>query len=112
MSFYPLSDEERLILDTGAPLCAVRRVCRGAAEIDRTAEFPADLVRQMGELGLMGVRLPREYGGAGQSFILFALIVEELCKACASTGLIMDVNVSLCAEPIRSLATRRRSSAS
>jgi acyl-CoA dehydrogenase len=54
----------------------------------------------MGELGLMGVCLPEEYGGAAQSFVLFAMIVEELCAACASTGLILDVNVSLCAEPI------------
>ena len=44
--------------------------------------------------------LPEEYGGAGQSYVLFAMIVEELCKACATTGLIMDVNISLCAEPI------------
>ncbi|MGH2347271.1 MAG: acyl-CoA dehydrogenase family protein, partial [Chloroflexota bacterium] len=49
---------------------------------------------------LMGVCLPQEFGGAGQSYVLFALIVEELCAACASTGLILDVNISLCAEPI------------
>jgi alkylation response protein AidB-like acyl-CoA dehydrogenase len=64
------------------------------------AEYPADLVRKMGELGLMGVPFPEEYGGAGQSYLTFALIVEELCRACASTGLIMDVNISLCGEPI------------
>jgi alkylation response protein AidB-like acyl-CoA dehydrogenase len=99
MAFYPLTEEERLILDTVRRF-ARERVAPRAAEIDRAAEFPADLVRQMGELGLMGVCLPREYGGAGQSFVLFAMIVEELCKACASTGLILDVNISLCAEPI------------
>ena len=99
MSYYPLTDEERLILDTVRQF-AREKVAPRAAEIDRTGEFPWDLVREMGTLGLMGVCLPEEYGGAGQSYVLFAMIVEELCKACASTGLIMDVNISLCAEPI------------
>ena len=66
----------------------------------------------MGELGLMGVCLPEAYGGAGQSFVLFALIVEELCAACASTGLILDVTVTLCAKPILLFGTESRSSAS
>ena len=99
MSYYPLTDEERLILDTVRAF-ARERVAPRAAEIDRTAEFPWDLVREMGKMGLLGVCLPEEYGGAGQSYVLFAMIVEELCKACATTGLIMDVNISLCAEPI------------
>jgi alkylation response protein AidB-like acyl-CoA dehydrogenase len=79
---------------------AGREVQPRAAEIDRTGEYPADLVRMMSELGLMGVPFPEKYGGAGQSYVTFALIVEELCRACASTGLIMDVNISLCGEPI------------
>ena len=99
MSYYPLTDEERLILDTVRAF-ARERVAPRAAEIDRTAEFPWDLVREMSKMGLLGVCLPEEYGGAGQSYVLFAMIVEELCKACATTGLIMDVNISLCAEPI------------
>lgn len=99
MSYYPLNDDERLIMETVRDF-ARERVAPRAAEIDRTAEFPWDLVKEMGQLGLMGVCLPEEYGGAGQSYVLFAMIVEELCKACASTGLIMDVNISLCAEPI------------
>src|SRR5205814_439992 len=41
-----------------------------------------------------------EYGGAGQSYVVFALAVEELCRVCATTGLILDVNTSLCSEPI------------
>ncbi len=99
MTYYPLNEDEQLIMETVRDF-ARERVAPRAAEIDRTGEFPYDLVKQMGELGLMGVCLPEEYGGAGQSYVLFAMIVEELCKACASTGLIMDVNISLCAEPI------------
>jgi alkylation response protein AidB-like acyl-CoA dehydrogenase len=102
-----LNDEEQLILDT------VRRFARDrvrprAAEIDRTGAFPRDLVQQMAELGLMGVCLPEEYGGSGQSFVLFALIIEELCAACASTGLILDVTVTLCAESILAFGTEEQ----
>jgi alkylation response protein AidB-like acyl-CoA dehydrogenase len=99
MTYYPLNEDEQLIMQTVRDF-ARERVAPRAAEIDRTGAFPHELVKQMGELGLMGVCLPEEYGGAGQSYVLFAMIVEELCKACASTGLIMDVNISLCAEPI------------
>jgi alkylation response protein AidB-like acyl-CoA dehydrogenase len=96
---YRLNDTESLIMDTVRAF-ARDRVRPQAAEIDRSGRFPAELVREMGDLGLMGVCLPEQFGGAGQSYVLFALIVEELCAACASTGLILDVNISLCAEPI------------
>ncbi|HZT97210.1 MAG TPA: acyl-CoA dehydrogenase family protein, partial [Chloroflexota bacterium] len=56
--------------------------------------------QKMAKLGLMGIPFPVEYGGAGMSYVTFALVVEELCKACASTGLIMDVNISLFGEPV------------
>ena len=79
---------------------AEREVRPRAHEIDETGQYPADLVRKMGDLGLMGTPFPEEYGGAGLSYVTFALIVEELCKACASTGLILDVNISLFGEPV------------
>jgi acyl-CoA dehydrogenase len=71
-----------------------------AGEVDASGELPLDLVKKMGELGLLGISLPEEYGGAGQSYVLFARVIEELCAACASTGLVPDVNISLGAEPI------------
>jgi alkylation response protein AidB-like acyl-CoA dehydrogenase len=96
---FSLSGDEEDILDLVREF-ATNKVLPRAALIDEKAEFPADLVSKMGELGLMGVPFPEEYGGAGQSYVVFARIVEELCRACASTGLIMDVNISLCGEPI------------
>ncbi len=96
---FTLSPDQRDILDTVRDF-ATREILPRAAAIDERAEYPADLVAKMGELGLMGVPFPEEYGGGGQSYVTFALIVEELCRACASTGLIMDVNISLCGEPI------------
>lgn len=94
-----LTDTEREIMGVIREF-ARNEVKPRAAQIDATGEFPADLVAKMGELGLMGLPLPEEYGGLGQPYTLFAMAIEELCAACASTGLAMDVNISLGAEPI------------
>jgi alkylation response protein AidB-like acyl-CoA dehydrogenase len=96
---FSLSAEQQDILDVVRDF-ATNEVLPRAGDIDETAEYPADLVSQMADLGLMGTPFPEEYGGAAQSYVTFALTVEEICRACASTGLIMDVNISLCGEPI------------
>lgn len=96
---WTLDEESQSVLDMVRDF-ADRVVKPRAHEIDEKGEYPADLVARMGELGLMGIPFPEEYGGAGMSYLAFALIVEELCKACASTGLIMDVNISLFGEPV------------
>ncbi len=104
---WTLTDEQRDILNLVRDF-ATNEVLPRAAAIDEKAEYPADLVRQMAGLGLMGVPFAEEYGGAGQSYVTFALIVEELCRACASTGLILDVNISLCGEPILMFGTEEQ----
>lgn len=96
---FKLTDDQRDVLDMVHDF-AQAEVLPRAAEIDERAEYPADLVAKMAQLGLMGTPFPEEYGGAEQSYVTFALTVEEICRACASTGLIMDVNISLCGEPI------------
>jgi butyryl-CoA dehydrogenase len=101
---FALTADQRDILDMVRDF-AQSEVLPRAAKIDEDAEYPADLVQKMADLGLMGVPFPEEYGGAGQSYVTFALIVEEICRACASTGLIMDVNISLCGEPIMMFGT-------
>lgn len=106
---FALAPDEQEIIDLVRDF-AGGEVQPRAAEIDEKAEFPAGLVRQMGELGLMGVPFPEEFGGAAQSYVTFALCVEELCRACASTGLIMDVNISLCGEPILMFGTAEQKS--
>ena len=57
-----------------------------AAEIDRTHEFPAENIRKMFQLGIMGMTVPKEYGGAGADQVSAAIVTEELAKACASTS--------------------------
>jgi len=71
-----------------------------AAEIDETCEFPWKTVKQMGELGLMGIVFPEEYGGAGMDYVCYAIAVEELSRACASHGITLAAHISLGVNPI------------
>ncbi|WP_339227880.1 acyl-CoA dehydrogenase family protein [Oceanobacillus sp. FSL K6-2867] len=71
-----------------------------AIEIDTKAEFPSDIFDQMGELGLLGIPFPEEFGGAGGDTISYALAVEEIGRVCGSTGLSYAAAVSLGASPL------------
>ncbi|HET9782626.1 MAG TPA: acyl-CoA dehydrogenase family protein [Candidatus Dormibacteraeota bacterium] len=84
---------------------AVREIAQAtvqplAEEVDREHRFPDEAVRAAIEAGLMGVLIPREYGGAGLDALAFALCIEELAQACASTAVIVDVHTSVGTEPI------------
>ena len=84
---------------------AVREVAQGAVrplaeEVDRDHRFPDEAIRAATEAGLMGVLIPRSYGGAGLDALAFALCIEELAQACASTAVIVDVHTSVGTEPI------------
>jgi len=98
------SDEQIMLRDT------VREFARNeieprAAEIDRTMEFPADHIRKMGELGFLGVPFPPEYGGGGFDTLSFALMIEELARACGATTLSVAAHCSLCCAPINMFGT-------
>jgi acyl-CoA dehydrogenase len=71
-----------------------------AAEVDRDHRFPEEAVRAAAEAGLMGVLIPREYGGSGLDALAFTLCIDELAQACASTSVIVDVHTSVGSEPI------------
>jgi alkylation response protein AidB-like acyl-CoA dehydrogenase len=71
-----------------------------AAEVDRDHRFPEEAVGAAAEAGLMGVLIPREYGGAGLDALAFAICIEELAQACAATSVIVDVHTSVGSEPI------------
>lgn len=71
-----------------------------AKEIDASGEFPRDTFAQAGELGLAGVSVPEAYGGAGMDQIAYCLVIEEISRVCASTGVILSVNNSLVCDPI------------
>ena len=71
-----------------------------AQEIDRTGEFPRDFFDRAGELGLAGVAVPEEHGGAGMDPISYCLVIEEISRVCATSGVILSVNNSLVCDPI------------
>lgn len=89
-----LDEEKNNVLQMVKDLC-INEFAPMAAHYDRTEEFPIENVKRMGELGLMGILIPKEYGGAGLDSITYALIIEEISKACASTGAIASVHNSL-----------------
>ena len=71
-----------------------------AAEIDKTGAFPMASLKKMARLGLMGIIVPEKYGGSGFDFVSLAIAIEEISRACASTGVIVAVNNSLTTYPI------------
>ena len=71
-----------------------------AAEIDEQERFPVETVEKMSQLGIMGIPVPEEYGGAGGSNLMYAMAVEELSRSCATTGVIVSAHTSLCIAPI------------
>jgi butyryl-CoA dehydrogenase len=79
-----------------------------ASELDETGEFPWENIKKMGELGLLGIPFPEEYGGAGMDTLSFALAVEEVGRVCGSTCLIMAAHTSLCATPIYLFGTEEQ----
>jgi len=71
-----------------------------AAEVDRDHRFPKEAINAAAEAGLLGVLIPRQYGGLGLDALAFALCIDELARACASTSVIVDVHTSVSSEPI------------
>jgi alkylation response protein AidB-like acyl-CoA dehydrogenase len=79
-----------------------------AAEIDETGEFPWDIVKKMGELGLMGIPWPEEYGGSGFDELTYAMAVEEIARVCASTAITMAAHTSIGTGPIHHYGTEEQ----
>jgi alkylation response protein AidB-like acyl-CoA dehydrogenase len=96
---FELTEEQKMIQDMARKF-AEREIKPVAAELDRTHRHPAELVAKMGELGLMGVTIPEEYGGAGMDYVSYVLAMIEISKACASCGVIMSVCNSLYNFPV------------
>jgi alkylation response protein AidB-like acyl-CoA dehydrogenase len=91
---FPLTDEHEMIRQTARDF-AQKEIAPVAAEFDESGEFPSTTVKKMGALGLMGIEVPEEYGGAGMDTLAYVLALEEICKADAAHGTIMSVNNSL-----------------
>ena len=100
--------EEQQMLQTTAREFAQKEVLPKAAEIDKEHRHPTELVQRMAELGFMGVYVPEAYGGSDMDVVSYILAMEEISRACASTGVIMSVNNSLVCDPILRFATEEQ----
>jgi short/branched chain acyl-CoA dehydrogenase len=96
---FDLSDEQRLLRDTVREF-ARAEVAPVAGELDRTKSFPYEIVKKLGELGLMGIPFPQEYGGGGADTLSYVLAVEELTRIDSSVAITMAAHTSLGTMPI------------
>jgi len=96
---YELTEEQKMIRAMVRDF-ARAEILPSAAERDRDKAFPAEILAKMGELGLMGMNVPQEYGGAGVDTVSYSLALQEVAYACASTAVIMSVHNSVACGPI------------
>ncbi len=106
-ALFPLSDEHIMIRDTTRDF-AQKEIGPIASQFDESGEFPYETVKKMGALGLMGIEVPEEYGGAGMDTLSYVLAVEEISKVDASHGVIMSVNNSLYCHGILKFGTEEQ----
>jgi butyryl-CoA dehydrogenase len=101
---FDLSEDQTLVLQTARDF-ANREIEPKAAELDKTARWPTEIVARMAELGFLGLTIPAEYGGSGLDAVSYVLVMEEVSRACASSGVIMSVNNSLFCDPLYKFGT-------
>ena len=99
MSLHELTDEQRAIRDLARQV-ADERIAPQAAAWDREHRFPRELVAELGELGLMGVCVPEELGGAGADYLAYVLVIEEVSRADAGVGVTLAVHTGAGTLPI------------
>jgi butyryl-CoA dehydrogenase len=92
--------EDQLLVQQAARDFAQREIAPKAAELDKTGRWPTEIVARMAELGFLGLAVPVEHGGAGLDQVSYVLVMEEVSRACASSGVIMSVNNSLFCDPL------------
>jgi len=96
---YQLNEEQQMI-QTMVRDFAREIILPSAAERDKTKEFPAENLKKMGELGLMGMNAPQEYNGAGVDAVSYSVALQEIAYACGSTAVIMSVHNSVACGPV------------
>jgi butyryl-CoA dehydrogenase len=104
---YLLTQEQKMLRDMVAQF-AKEHIAPFAQKNQKEGRFPAEIIRQVAELGLMGIAYPAEYGGAGMDYLSYMLAVEEVSRYCASTGVIISAHSSLAVDPIFRFGTEEQ----
>lgn len=97
--------EEQLLLQKSVREFAETEVRPVAKELDETGRFPREIFAKAAEIGLTGIALPEEEGGAGFDHVAYTIVIEEISRCCASTGVILSVQNSLYCDPIHRFGT-------
>ncbi len=104
---FELTEEQQMIRKMVRDF-AEKEIMPIAQETDEKGEFPWQTIRKMGPLGLLGLPIPEEYGGAGADNVSFAIAMEEIARACGSTAMTLDAHTSLVCEPIYFFGTEEQ----
>ncbi|HEX7182554.1 MAG TPA: acyl-CoA dehydrogenase family protein [Thermoanaerobaculia bacterium] len=96
---FSLSEDQELLRQEVRRF-AEERIRPGTAERDREHRFPVDVFREMGEMGLLGMMIPEEYGGPGLDALTYCLAMEEIARVCPATAVTMSVTNSVCGWPV------------
>ncbi len=106
---FSLSEDHVMLRDSIGEFAA-EQVAPGAAERDQTCKIPDSLYSQITELGLFGICIPEQYGGAGMDTVSSCIVVEEISKACAGVGVLISAHNSLCVDPIMHFGSEEQKS--
>lgn len=104
---FALTEEQEMIRKTVREF-AEKEIAPVAARLDETGEFPREIWRKMGDLGLMGLLFPEEYGGVGGDTLSYVIAVEEVARACASTAITYCAHMSLGASSLHLFGTEEQ----
>ncbi|MGH7254651.1 MAG: acyl-CoA dehydrogenase family protein, partial [Nitrospirales bacterium] len=104
---FRLTDEQKALRDMVRDFAA-KEITPHAQEFDEHGAIPKALLDQMAQLGLMGICVPPEYGGAGMNYLAYIIALEEVCRASASVGLVMSVNNTLFGDPLMRFGTHEQ----
>ena len=102
---WPETDESKKLLLEQVQGFARAKIRPKAKELDETGRFPTEIVKELAEMGLMGMMVPEEWGGVGMDAVSYAMAMEEIAAECASTAVIMSVNNSLVCAPLNTYGT-------
>src|ERR1700751_6019343 len=106
---FPLGEEIEMLRDAVATFAA-KEIAPRAGEIDRSDQFPMDLWRKFGELGVLGMTVSEEYGGANMGYTAHMVAMEEISRASASVGLSYGAHSNLCVNQIHRNGTEAQKS--
>src|SRR5687768_5293919 len=104
---FDLTDDQRALRDTVREF-AESEIAPHAAEWDKEHIFPTDVIRKLGELGVMGVGFPEEYGGLGAGAVAMAVCVEELARIDSSVAVTIGANCSIAGDPLLFFGTEEQ----